>query len=139
MVSEGRTASAETRAGALDDCLRSALSCQLACIACADACLQVALLKPHPRVVQSCLACLETCKYLTHAVSLRRPEFESMRMQLLVCIDACATCEAECLAQLEPEACVERCRSACRAFRERCQRLLVLTEREPRDAVTSRG
>jgi len=74
--------------------------------------------------VRTCLGCLEACMWLSHAVLFDRPEALDLSACLRICADACATCEAECLASQSSDPRVRRCRLACAQLRERCRKAL---------------
>lgn len=119
-VYDRRPAHSET----VDECLRSSLACQLACIACAEAGLTHARFEPRASLVRACLSALEASTTLTHVIVSEKANREQLRRFLLECTDACATCEAECLATNASEPRAQRCRSACSTLRSRCERLL---------------
>jgi hypothetical protein len=60
--------------------------------------------------------------WLSRALLFEHPQPLDLGTCLRICIDACATCEAECLACSELR--VQRCGLACAHLRERCRRLL---------------
>lgn len=108
----------------LDECLRGSLTCQLACIACAEAALRHGRFKPRSSLIRACLSSLEACMALAHVVVPPQASRDELEVILLRCINACATCEAECLAASPTEPLTRRCRFACSKLRLRCGRLL---------------
>lgn len=124
MLGPDREATLSSHAEALNECLRSSLACQLSCIACADEGLGMVGSRPLSSLVRTCLACLEACMWLSQAVLFGRPEALDLSACLRICADACATCEAECLASQSREPRVRRCLLACAQLRERCRKAL---------------
>jgi hypothetical protein len=108
--------------------LRSSLTCQLACIACAEAQLRIAVLEHNSQhnssLVRACLKCVEVCTALKKVLGRDGYPLNDYLDCLALCIDACAAGEAECLASGLDELYIQRCRAACAKVRESCRQLL---------------
>ena len=111
-------------AAAMEDCLRCSLACQLACIAYVDERLKNLPNEPVAGVIRACLGCLDACMLLGSTSVLNRATSSQLVPYLLNCIDACATCEAECREVDRGDLLVRRCGIACKELRERCKRLV---------------
>lgn len=108
----------------IEDCLRASLACQLACIALVDAGLKRAGIKPTSAVMRACLSCLDACMLLGATSVLNRASAKELVPYLLNCIDACATCEAECREVDGGDLLAQHCEAACRRLREQCGQLI---------------
>src|SRR3982751_1379747 len=128
MLDTNRTTARHSHSEALDELRRCLLTCQLACIACAEADLRSAVLKANSRdnsrLIRACIQCVEACTALNQVFGPDGYRLMDLLRCLRLCIDACATCEAECLESAAHQAYAERCRSVCSKFADRCQQLL---------------
>jgi hypothetical protein len=130
----------ETRlsdAAAMEDCLRCSLACQLACIAFVDAGLKRLPNDAVSAVIRACLGCLDACMLLGTTSVLNRGSSKESVPYLLNCIDACATCEAECRDLDRGDLLLRRCGVACNRLRERCRRLVEQKRRASASASAS--
>lgn len=88
----------DSRRKLLDDCLEACAECELACIACADACLGERQLDALRTCIRLNLDCADACDVSARILARRLLEdTDFLRAQLDACGRICASCGAECL------------------------------------------
>ena len=105
----------------LDDCLEACAQCELACVACADACLGELQIDALRACIRLNIDCADTCDVTARLLARRRtgdPEF--LRAQLEACARICASCGAECLRHAGHHEHCRICAEVCRRCEERC-------------------
>lgn len=123
---------ATAQRGLLDDCLEASAQCDLACVACADACLGERQVDALRACIRLNIDCADTCDLTARLLARRRtgdPEF--LRAQLEACARICASCGAECVRHARHH---EPCRiaaEACRRCEERCREALLALSSGP--------
>jgi hypothetical protein len=114
-------------------CTRAALTCQLACIACAEEFLRKADARSLD-VVWACLGCLGACIELAHAAETPH-DTALVRASLESCVRASAKCERE--VRSGGASTLEKYLEMCAKFREQCRALLRGEPRPPLDRAPS--
>jgi hypothetical protein len=114
-------------------CTRAALTCQLACIACAEEFLRKADARSLD-VVWACLGCLGACIELAHAADTPH-DTVLVRAALESCVRASAKCEREVRSGAAPT--LEKYAYMCARFHDHCRALLRGDPRPPLERAPS--
>src|SRR5688500_6224425 len=106
-------------------CVRACAEAELACIACADACLGEADVARLRKCIRRTLDCADICHATSRVLERTYAEdLDLLELQVKACERACASCAAEChLHEMDHEHC-ETCGQACRAAEAACRDLV---------------
>jgi hypothetical protein len=119
---------------ALAHAAQACVACELASIACADACLHEEDVSHLGRCIRLDLDCADICAATArllsrgHDLSSRGHDNDAKLLRALVeaCARACATCATECELYAERHEHCRVCATLCRSCAEQCGRVLRL-------------
>ncbi len=102
------------------------VACSQACTACADACLAEESVAELRRCIRTDLDCADVCAATARVLS-RQTAYDAEVTRTLVeaCVQACATCGAECAGHADHHEHCRICAEACRACEQACRELLA--------------
>jgi hypothetical protein len=111
---------------ALREFLETCADCELACVACADACLGEAMLDQLRQCIRACMESAEvTASTLRLLAGPGRREPELVRAQLQTCQLAVGACRTECSHHATMHEHCRLCEEACTRCERAARRLLA--------------
>lgn len=112
----------ETR---LVDCIEACVECAQVCTACADASLGEQELADLVKSIGLCHDCATVCEVTGHILTRQsEPNADLRRAQVMACIQACRTCQAECRHHASHHEHHRICAETCQRCEDACNRFL---------------
>lgn len=106
-------------------CLEACFDCELACTACADACLHEEMVADLRFCIRTDLDCADICATLGRSLArASKPDAQFMRSLLQACVDGCRACAEECRRHASMHDHCKHCADACTTCERACRTLL---------------